>query len=49
MTNKTSPPWASGPGELLRHGLTLLQKDNDTNRRIAMICIDNAVELMIRR
>ncbi|MGB3948842.1 MAG: hypothetical protein WBM13_12720 [Bacteroidia bacterium] len=48
MTNKTNPPWASGPGELLRHGLSLLQKDNDSNRRIAMICIDNSVELMIK-
>jgi hypothetical protein len=48
MTNKINPPWASGPGELLRHGLSLLQKDNDSNRRIAMICIDNSVELMIK-
>ena len=41
-------PWASGPGEILRHGLDLLRKDSDTNRRLAMIAIDNAVELMIR-
>jgi len=45
---KSNPPWASGPGELLRHGLKLLQKDSDTNRRIAMICVDNSVELMIK-
>jgi hypothetical protein len=41
-------PWASGPGEILRHGLDLLKSDNDTNRRLAMISIDNAVELMIK-
>ena len=44
----TGPPWASGPGEILRHGISLLGKDNDTNRRLAMISIDNAVELMIK-
>lgn len=48
MTNKSNPPWASGPGELLGHGLKLLQKDTDANRRIAMICIDNSVELMMK-
>lgn len=41
-------PWASGPGEILQHGLTLLKKESDTNRRLAMISIDNAVELMIK-
>jgi len=41
-------PWASGPGEILRHGLELLNKDSDTNRRLAMISIDNAVELMVK-
>jgi hypothetical protein len=41
-------PWASGPGEILRHGLDLLRKDTDTNRRLAMISIDNAVELMMK-
>jgi hypothetical protein len=44
----SEPPWASGPGELLRHGIDLLQKDNDTHRRIAMILIDNSVELMMK-
>ncbi len=44
----SQPPWADGPGELLRHGLDLLQRDSDVNRRIAMISIDNAVELMLR-
>jgi len=41
-------PWASGPAEILRHGLELLNNDSDTNRRLAMISIDNAVELMIK-
>jgi hypothetical protein len=42
------PPWASGPGEILRHALELLKTDSDINRRLAMISIDNAVELMIK-
>lgn len=41
-------PWASGPSEILQHGLSLLRKDSDSNRRIAMISIDNAVELTIK-
>lgn len=41
-------PWASGPGEILRHGIGLLEEDSDTNRRLAMIAIDNAVELMMK-
>jgi hypothetical protein len=41
-------PWANGPGEILRHGIDLLRKDTDTNRRLAMISIDNAVELMVK-
>lgn len=41
-------PWSTGPGEILKHGLSLLKKDSDTNRRLAMINIDNAVELMIK-
>jgi hypothetical protein len=44
----TEPPWASGPGEILKHGLQLLEEDSDTNRRLAMISIDNAVELMLK-
>ena len=45
---KENQPWASGPGEILQHGINLLQKDTDTNRRLAMLSIDNAVELMIK-
>lgn len=48
MTKQNQIPWASGPGEILRHGLDLLRRDTDTNRRLAMIAIDNAVELMIK-
>lgn len=42
------PLWASGPAEILRHGFSLLQNDSDTNRRLAMISIDNSVELMMQ-
>jgi hypothetical protein len=45
---KKNQPWASGPGEILQHGVNLLQKDTGTNRRLAMLSIDNAVELMIK-
>src|SRR6266850_3065877 len=52
MTSKNhairKQPWASGPGEILSHGLRLLSQDNDTNRRLAMLSIDNAVELMLK-
>lgn len=53
MPDPSQTPWApvpraTGPGESLRHGLTLLQADSDTNRRLAMISIDDAVELMIK-
>ena len=48
MKKNPQIPCASGPGEILRHGLSLLKRDSDTNRRLAMISIDNAVELMIK-
>ena len=38
-------PWTSGPAEILQHGLDLLEQDTDTSRRLAMLSIDNAVEL----
>lgn len=31
---KAQQPWASGPGEILQHGMNLLQKDSDKNRRL---------------
>lgn len=46
--SKEDSPWASGPREILRHGVELLKKDSDTNRRLAMISIDNAVELTVK-
>jgi hypothetical protein len=48
MSKNVQPAWSTGPGELLRHGLNLLREDTDVNRRLAMISIDNAVELMIK-
>ena len=41
-------PWVTGPAEILEHGLSLLTEDSDKNRRLAMISIDNAVELAIK-
>lgn len=46
--NKYNPPWASGSGEILQHAIDLLKEDTDTNRRLAMISIDNSVELMMK-
>ncbi len=49
MTSKTSePPWATGPGEIIRHGIELLEEGSDPKRRLALIAIDNSVELMVR-
>lgn len=45
---RSQPLWATGPAEILNHGLFLLKNDNDSSRRLAMISIDNAVELMIK-
>jgi hypothetical protein len=41
-------PWVTGPKELLNHGLLHLELDTDFDSRMAMISIDNAVELMIK-
>jgi hypothetical protein len=43
-----SQPWANGPREILEHGISLLGRDSDTNRRLSFLSIDNAVELMLR-
>jgi hypothetical protein len=48
MTSSNLLPWASGPAEILKHGLDLLRQDSDSSRRLAIISIDNAVELMIK-
>jgi uncharacterized protein YutE (UPF0331/DUF86 family) len=42
------PHWATGPSEILQHGIELLGDDSDKNRRLAMISIDNSVELMMQ-
>jgi hypothetical protein len=41
-------PWSEGPRELLQHAVNHIAQDGDFDRRIAMISIDNAVELMIK-
>ena len=46
--SRDQKPWVSGPREILRHALDLLSQNTDAGRRIAMILIDNAVELTIR-
>lgn len=46
--SRSSFPWATGPRELLRHGLELLHRGSEADRRLAMIIIDNAVELTIK-
>jgi hypothetical protein len=41
-------PWAAGPREILEHRISLLRKDSDKNRRLALLSVDNAVELTIK-
>ena len=41
-------PWTSGPRELLDHAHDHLAKGSDFDHRIAMISVDNAVELMLK-
>lgn len=41
-------PWISGPRELLVHGIQHLDMNSGFDYRIAMISIDNSVELMIK-
>jgi hypothetical protein len=41
-------PWIEGPLELLKHGIEHLELGSGFDTRIAMISIDNAVELMIK-
>ncbi len=40
--------WILGPKELIEHAVSLLESRGEPNLRIAMICIDNAIELMIK-
>lgn len=41
-------PWAEGPKELMQHAVDHLSAGGDFDRRIAMISVDNAVELMLK-
>lgn len=41
-------PWIDGPKELLQHAAGHLVMGGDFDRRIAMISIDNAVELLVK-
>jgi len=41
-------PWTDGPRELLQHAADHLALGEDFDRRIAMISVDNAVELAIK-
>jgi hypothetical protein len=43
-----SAPWTDGPQELLQHAADHLSLGRDFDRRIAMISVDNAVELAIK-
>lgn len=45
---KHTKPWTAGPRELLAHAFEHLAKGNPFDFRIAMISIDNAVELAIK-
>ena len=48
MSKQITNPWATGPAEILRHALSLLEQDTDTDRRIAIILVDNSVEQMLK-
>lgn len=41
-------PWISGPSEILQHAINLMSSDNEADRRIAFLSIDNAVELILK-
>lgn len=41
-------PWTDGPRELLQHAADHLRLGGDFDRRIAMISVDNAIELAIK-
>lgn len=41
-------PWADGPRELLQHAVDHLSLGGDFDRRIAMVSIDNSVELTVK-
>jgi hypothetical protein len=41
-------PWSEGPRELLQHAADHLRLGSDFDRRIAMISVDNSVELAVK-
>jgi hypothetical protein len=41
-------PWISGPVEILQHAVRLMNTNDDADRRLAFLNIDNAVELIIK-
>ena len=45
---KMKAPWTDGPRELLQHAVDHLAQGGDFDRRIAMVSIDNAVELTVK-
>ncbi len=46
--NEELDSWLVVPVEVLRHAIGLLKIDTDVNRRLSLINIDNAVELVIK-
>ena len=46
--SRSRQPWVSGPAELLEHADFLLSEDSAVRLRLALIAIDNAVELAIK-
>lgn len=48
MDKKDPPIWSEGAIELLQHALEHLAKGSEFDRRIAMVGIDNSVELLMR-
>ena len=47
MNKEVLAPWARGPFELIRHANEHLEDAGDTDRRIALIGFDNAIEVCI--
>lgn len=48
MNTRLDGPWTDGPKELIQHAVDHLDLGGDFDRRIAMVSIDNAVELTIK-
>ena len=48
MNKANIPVWSKGPAEILSKGFNLLNENTPSSTRIAMILVDNAVELMLQ-